>query len=84
MGPLMTVLEAVAYLKVGRSKIYDLIAKGELRPVRIGVAVRFERSELDRYIAAHRTPPRDGIGAAAIPESQTGSNRLPANQRGVR
>lgn len=42
--------EAATYLGLGRSKLYELIAAGELPLVRIGRAVRFPRVELDRLI----------------------------------
>jgi excisionase family DNA binding protein len=38
-------------LRVGRSKVYEMIAEGELPILRIGRAVRIPRRELERWIA---------------------------------
>jgi excisionase family DNA binding protein len=38
-------------LRVGRSKVYEMIAEGELPVIRIGRAVRIPRGELERWIA---------------------------------
>ncbi|MGI8830045.1 MAG: helix-turn-helix domain-containing protein [Candidatus Limnocylindria bacterium] len=48
---LLTVKDAAAELSIGRSTLYELIAAGELRPVRIGRALRIPTSELDRFVA---------------------------------
>ena len=40
-------------LRIGRSKVYEMIAQGELPVVRIGRAVRIPRRELERWIAEH-------------------------------
>ncbi len=49
---LFKIPEAATYLGLGKSTLYELIAGGELRPVRAGRSVRLPRSELDRWIAA--------------------------------
>ena len=45
--------EVQMLLRIGRSKVYEMIAQGELPVVRIGRAVRIPRRELERWIAEH-------------------------------
>ena len=37
-------------LRIGRSKVYQMIARGELPVIRIGRVVRVPRRELERWI----------------------------------
>lgn len=37
-------------LRIGRSKVYEMIARGELPVIRIGRVVRVPRRELERWI----------------------------------
>lgn len=48
---LVTIKTASRLLSVSRTKVYDLIDKGELRTVHIGVAVRIPLDEVDALIA---------------------------------
>ena len=50
---LLRVEEVAAKLGVGRSKAYEMVAKGELPVVRIGTAVRVPLSGLERWIEEH-------------------------------
>lgn len=51
MSRLPRVPEAAAELAVGRTRLYELIASGELRTVRIGErGVRVPAEEIDRFI----------------------------------
>lgn len=47
---LLTPAEAAAVLKIGRSKLYELIARGLIDSVKLGRCRRFRRSDLDRFI----------------------------------
>ncbi|WP_448140427.1 helix-turn-helix domain-containing protein [Sphingopyxis fribergensis] len=47
----MTVDEAADMLAVGRSKIYQLVADGELDAVKIGKCIRIIVASLDRLLA---------------------------------
>jgi len=47
---LLTLPEVQEALSLGRSKIYELIGSGELRPVRVGRAVRFPACEIDAFV----------------------------------
>jgi len=49
-------------LKIGRSTVYHLAAKGKLPAVKIGGALRFRPSALARFIAELE---RAALGAAA-------------------
>ena len=46
---LLSIPEAAERLSLGRSKLYELMAAGELKAVRIGRAVRLATSEVDRF-----------------------------------
>lgn len=48
---LLKVPDAAVRLGIGRSTLYELLATGELRCVRIGRAVRIPRSELEQFVA---------------------------------
>ena len=50
-------------LRIGRSKLYEMIAHGELPVVRIGRAVRIPRHELERWIAERTTGGQSGRAA---------------------
>ena len=47
---LLTVVEAAQLLGVGRSKVYELMYKGELRSVKIGGSRRIRYSDLGEYV----------------------------------
>lgn len=52
-------------LSLSRTAIYRLMAKGELQPVRIGGALRFPASAIDRLIAGLMEEGRGGSHAQA-------------------
>lgn len=47
----LNVVEAADYLRVSRRTIYELIARGRLRPRKILGRTVFRREDLDRIIA---------------------------------
>jgi excisionase family DNA binding protein len=49
---LLTVPQAARMLAISRSRVYQLIWKGELVPVHIGRSARFTVSELERFVGA--------------------------------
>jgi excisionase family DNA binding protein len=50
-GPiLLTVDEAAARLGLGKTKVYELLTRGELASVRIGVARRIPTRALEEYV----------------------------------
>jgi excisionase family DNA binding protein len=55
-APLLTVNEAAAHLRCSRRLIYDLLKRGDLRPVRVGERIRFTLAELERYVARGADP----------------------------
>ena len=55
---LITPEEAASLLRVGRSKVFELIASGDLMSIKIGRCRRIEREEITAYIARHRDPAR--------------------------
>ncbi len=46
--------EASSYLAISPRKLDQLVADGDLPRVKIGSCVRFERSDLDAFIAARK------------------------------
>lgn len=47
---LLTVSDVCDRLKIGRTKAFELIGSGQLRPIRIGSSVRIDPRELERFI----------------------------------
>jgi excisionase family DNA binding protein len=43
--------EVLERLGIGRDKLYELLASGALKGVKIGAARRFRSSDVDEYIA---------------------------------
>jgi excisionase family DNA binding protein len=56
---LLTPAEAAAILKIGRSKLYELMARGTINSVKLGRCRRFRRSDLDRFIGSLEPAPTD-------------------------
>jgi excisionase family DNA binding protein len=52
---LVTVVDAAAILGVGRTTLYQLINRGELRPVHIGRSLRVPVAELEHFVEALRS-----------------------------
>jgi excisionase family DNA binding protein len=42
--------EACAYLRIGRSKLFQLAALGKIKRTRIGGAIRWRTVELENYL----------------------------------
>jgi len=53
MVRLLTVVEAARELGISRSKLYELLAEGELPSVRIGRTRRIAVTALDEFVTAH-------------------------------
>jgi excisionase family DNA binding protein len=47
---LLTPAEAAAILKIGRSKLYELMARGAITSVKVDRCRRFRQSDVDRFI----------------------------------
>ncbi|HYN35168.1 MAG TPA: helix-turn-helix domain-containing protein [Ilumatobacteraceae bacterium] len=59
MAPLLlTVTQAAAALGIGRSTMYTLMYRGDIRPVHIGRSVRIHPHDLEQFVAAL---PRDSL-----------------------
>jgi excisionase family DNA binding protein len=58
---LLSAAEAAGLLGISRSAYYSLLSSGRIGPlpVRLGRSVRFDRRELERWVAA-KCPCRDG------------------------
>ena len=53
----LTAREAAAILRVGRNQLYQAIARGQLRAVRIGRSIRIPKQALLDLLAAASAPP---------------------------
>jgi excisionase family DNA binding protein len=52
MAPLLlTVNQAAAKLGIGRSTMYTLMYRGDIRPVHIGRSVRIHPQDLEQFVA---------------------------------
>jgi len=49
---LLSIPECADRLSLGRSKLYELLSRGDIRAVRIGRAVRIPATEIERYAAS--------------------------------
>ena len=58
-GELLTITEACAYLKIKRRTIDDWRAAKALPCIERGRWIRFRRSDLEAFIAAHTIQPRN-------------------------
>lgn len=58
--PFLTTRQAAALLSVVEGTIRSLIARGELRAIRVGREYRIAVEDLDAYVAAHATCPQAG------------------------
>jgi len=47
---LLTAKNAAAYLAISERKLWDMTKTGEIPAVRLGRAVRYDRSDLDSFI----------------------------------
>ena len=56
---LLTPAEAAAVLKIGRSKLYELMARGAINSVKLGRCRRFRRSDLDLFIRGLEAAPAE-------------------------
>jgi excisionase family DNA binding protein len=50
--------EAAKVLAIGRTKVYDLLARGELPRVKVGASVRVPRHALMDWIKSNTEEPR--------------------------
>jgi putative molybdopterin biosynthesis protein len=53
-SPVLTVHEIAELLRVHPITVYRLVARGELRPFKLGRMLRFDRKEIERWVAAKR------------------------------
>ena len=61
MQTLLRIVDCAEKLGLGRTKIYELIALGELRAVHIGRAVRIPASEVERFVEKLQAEQCDGV-----------------------
>jgi len=61
--PLMTVTELKDILRLGRSKIYDEVARGELVAFKRNRKTLFRASDVQAYIERHLTKPVEKASA---------------------
>lgn len=61
MKLLVKVAEAADQLALSRSKVYELIAAGDIAVIKIGKSARIEMRELERFIARMRGEEGDDL-----------------------
>ena len=49
---LLTIKEVEKYLKLGHTKVHQLLASGEIASLKIGKSRRVRRTDLDRFLEA--------------------------------
>lgn len=57
--PFLTTRQAAALLSVVEGTVRSMIARGELRAIRVGREYRIAVDDLDAYVASHATCPQD-------------------------
>ncbi len=57
INSLLTIKDVMTRLQVSRATIYRLIARGELKPFKIGRSLRFDEHDLDTFIARKKDAP---------------------------
>jgi excisionase family DNA binding protein len=50
----LKVSEMAAFLRIGRTRAYEMVGSGEIPSVRIGRSVRVSRRELERWLEERR------------------------------
>jgi excisionase family DNA binding protein len=74
---LITTQELAAALRIGRTQAYGLLARGELRTIRVGRGLRIPRTEVDAYVRRKLGPggtrgrPPAGSSASRIDRAET-------------
>lgn len=58
--PLMKTPEVMSYLKISRTKLWQLVKEGGLPAYRIGGDFRYRKSEIDAWLEAQRHVPDTG------------------------
>lgn len=59
----LTIEELSGYLKMSRSKLYQMAQKGELPGSKIGTQWRFDREKIDAWMDDHSKSPEQKMGA---------------------
>lgn len=53
--PVLTIPEVARYLKISKSKIYDLVSRKEIPHLKIGRNVRIRQADLQRWMEEQTT-----------------------------
>ena len=77
---LLRIPDAAHRLALSRSTIYELIAAGELQPVKIGSAVRIPARELEAWLNRRLQPTANGLDAPPVIQESAGTDRDPRQQ----
>lgn len=63
LEPLLTIQEAARILNVAKRSLYNLMARGELRFIKVGSVRRIEPSALEEYKSMHMYGPRPKVSS---------------------
>jgi excisionase family DNA binding protein len=80
---LLSINDVCLALQCGRTFVYELLQKGELRPIKLGRLTRISRKELDNFLEGKQADASNGSGLRidAVDSSRRLSGSLVANQR---
>jgi excisionase family DNA binding protein len=80
---LLSVNDVCLALQCGRTFVYELLQKGELRPIKLGRLTRISRKELDAFLEGKAADAADesGLGTGARDTSRRLSGSLVADHR---
>ena len=56
LGPILTVPETAEYLKLSKSKVYNLVQRNQIPHLKIGKNVRIRRSDLLKWLEKKAHP----------------------------
>jgi excisionase family DNA binding protein len=59
---LLSINDVCLALQCGRTFVYELLQKGELRPIKLGRLTRISQAELNAFLAAKETDAADRAG----------------------
>jgi len=63
MEKIYTVPEVADYLKLSKSKVYNLVQRGEIPSIKIGRNVRIRESDLDQWLDDQTQPYHTNFGS---------------------
>jgi excisionase family DNA binding protein len=79
---LLSVSDVCVALRCGRTFVYDLLQKGELRAIKLGRLTRISRAVLEEFIARSESPALDSARDEQYPADHRLAGRVPLVRNG--